>query len=281
MPQTRLANRDQESRWNDLTGRAWADLSDMLDRVLEPFEALLIEEIRPVAGARILDVGCGAGAVTLAAAKLAAPGGSCLGIDISEPLVEAARTRADRLGIPAASFVRGDAQTYPFESGSFDAIVSRFGIMFFDDPEAAFRNLRAAARPGAKLACLAWRSAAENVFMTMAERAAADILPDFPQRDEQGPGQFAFARRDYVEGILEASGWEAVEIRPIDVPCEMRRRDLGTYVTRMGPLGAVFHGLDDKAKAEIAPRIEAAFEPFVDDGMVRFTAACWMITARA
>ncbi len=281
MPETRLANRDQESHWNDLAGRTWADLSDMLDRLLEPFEALLMDEIRPVAGARILDVGCGAGAVTLAAAKLAGPGGSCLGIDISEPLIDAARTRARGLDSAAATFVRGDAQTYPFESSSFDAIVSRFGIMFFDDPAAAFRNLRAAARPGAKLACVAWRSAAENAFMTAAEKAAADILSDFPQRDENAPGQFAFARRERVQGILESSNWHAIAIRPIDVACEMPRRDLASYVTRMGPLGAVFHSLDDKAKAEIAPRIEAAFEPFVDEGVVRFTAACWMMTARA
>jgi SAM-dependent methyltransferase len=281
MPQTRLANGDQGSHWNDLAGRTWADLSDMLDRVLEPLKALLMDEISPVDGARILDVGCGAGAVTLASSKVAGPGGSCLGIDISEPLIDAARARAKGLDSAGATFIRGDAQTYPFVPGSFDAIISRFGIMFFDDPTAAFRNLRAAARPGAKLACLAWRSAAENVFMTTAERAAADIVPDFPQRDERGPGQFAFARRDYVQGILEASGWQAIEIRPIDVTCEMPRRDLGTYVTRMGPLGAVFHSLDHKAKAEIAPRIEAAFEPFIDDGMVRFTAACWMMTARA
>ena len=281
MPKTPLANRDQESHWNDFAGRTWAELSDMLDRLLEPFATLLLQDIAPDDGARILDVGCGAGAVTLAAAKQGGERGSCLGIDISEPLIATARARASRLGVAAAIFARGDGQTYPFEPQSFDAIVSRFGIMFFDDPVAAFRNLRAAARPGARLACVAWRSADENAFMTTAERAARNILPDFPQRDESAPGQFAFARRERVQEILEASGWQDIDIRAIDVPCEMPRRDLGIYVTRMGPLGAVFDTLDQQEKAEIAPRIEAAFEPFVDGERVRFTAACWMMKARA
>lgn len=281
MSKTHLANQDQRSHWNDVAGRTWAELSDMLDRILAPFEPLLIDEIRPVDGARILDIGCGAGAITLAAARLAGPGGRCLGVDIAAPLIETARARASRQGISAASFMQADAQTYSFEAESFDAIVSRFGIMFFDDPVAAFRNLKAAACPTATLACVAWRSAAENAFMTTAEQVAAAAIADFPKRAEDGPGQFAFARRERVLGILEASGWREIAIRPIDAPCEMSRSDVGTYVTRMGPLGAVFQSLEEEAKADIAPRIEAAFQPFVEGDVVRFTAACWMITARA
>jgi SAM-dependent methyltransferase len=281
MLETELANHDQAAHWNDLAGRTWSELREVIDRVLVPFEALLIDEIRPVDGGHILDVGCGAGAVTLAAARLAGPEGSCLGVDISAPLIATARARAGSEGVAAARFQQADAQTYPFDPRSYDAIVSRFGIMFFDDPVAAFRNLKSAARAGAKLACVTWRSAAENAFMTTAERAAAAYLPDFPQRDEAGPGQFAFADRDRVRTILEESGWQPIAIRPIDVPCSMPRRDLRTYATRMGPLGALFSTLDESSKAEVGRRVEAAFEPFVRDDTVRFTAACWMMTARA
>ena len=152
MTQTRTANADQSAKWNDQAGRSWAELSDMLDRLLEPFVPLVLDEVGPVAGLRILDVGCGAGALTLAAAER---GASALGVDISGPLIEAARARAARLGLAEAEFAEADAQEHRFEGPGFDALVSRFGVMFFADPVAAFRNLRSAARPGGKLACLA------------------------------------------------------------------------------------------------------------------------------
>lgn len=281
MLETDLVNQDQAAHWNDVAGRTWAELRDVIDQVLAPFEALLIDEIRPADGGRILDVGCGAGAVTLAAARLAGPEGFCLGADISAPLIEAAWARAGSEGVASARFRQADAQAYPFEPGSFDAIVSRFGVMFFDDPVAAFRNLRSAARTGAKLACVTWRSAAENSFMTTAERAAAPFLPDLPRRDAGGPGQFGLADPEHARAILEESGWQDIALRPVDVPCSMPRRDLWTYVTRMGPVGALFPSLDESKKAEVGRRVEAAFEPFVRDDTVHFTSACWMMTARA
>lgn len=280
MPNVPLANRDQAARWNDQSGRTWTELRNLIDAVLAPCIPLIVHEIGPIDGGRILDVGCGAGALTLATAKRASPNGSCLGVDISAPLVEAAKARAALDNISTASFLEADAQVHPFTPSGFDAIVSRFGVMFFEDPVAAFRNLRRAARPDAKLACMAWRSPAENAFMSAAARAAGD-LPDFPPQNQDGPGQFGFADDAFVRTILQESGWQTIAIRSVDVPCCMSRRDLMTYATRMGPLGAVFPLLDDKTRGELAPKIEAAFDPFVQGEEVNFTAACWMITARA
>lgn len=281
MPNVPLANHDQAARWNDQSGRTWTELRDLIDTVLAPCIPPIVREIGPIDGGRALDVGCGAGALTLATAKLTGPRGSCLGVDISAPLIEAAKARAERDGVSMAGFLEADAQVHPFDAGSFDAIVSRFGVMFFEDPVAAFRNLRRAARPGAKLACMAWRSPAENAFMTAAARAAAAGLPGFPPQTQNGPGQFGFADDAFVRTILQESGWQTIAIRSVDVPCRMPRRDLMTYATRMGPLGAVFPLLDDETKAELAPKIEAAFDPFVQGEEVNFIAACWMITARA
>ena len=143
---------------------------------------------------RVLDVGCGTGSTTLAVARLLGAKGRCTGIDISEPMIAAARARAEREGTPA-SFIRADAQTHAFEPASFDMIISRFGVMFFDDSVRAFANLRRAARDDAELRFIAWRSAAENPFMTTAERAAAPLLPNLPARRPDAPGQFAFADR--------------------------------------------------------------------------------------
>lgn len=278
MPETATANPDQSAKWNDRTGRNWAELGDMLDRLLAPFVPLLLDEIEPIAGRRILDVGCGAAALTLAAAGR---GAHCLGVDISAPLIEAARERADRLGAIAAAFVRADAQTHRFDPQSFDALVSRFGVMFFADPSAAFVNLRSAVRPSGKLACLAWRGGAENDFMTAAERAVEDILPQLPKRIENGPGQFGFADPDRVRALLTEGGWRDAAVRPVDVECSMPQQDLALYAKRMGPVGELLPTLEGDVKAEVERRIEAAFRSWVEGGTARFTAACWMVTATA
>ena len=272
------ADPEQAALWNDRAGRSWAELCDMLDRMLAPFVPLLLDAVGPVDGRAVLDIGCGAGAVTLAAAR---NGARCLGVDISAPLIEAARSRARHLGAASADFVQGDAQTWSFAPAGFDAIVSRFGVMFFADPEAAFRNLHRAARPGARLACLTWRGAADNPFMTAAERAAAPLLPQLPVRAEDAPGQFGFADPDRVRAILAAAGWRDAAVRAADVTCTLSEADLAVYARRMGPVGQLLPTLDDALRGEVEERVDGAFRPFVRDGAARFAAACWMVTAQA
>jgi SAM-dependent methyltransferase len=278
MPNAAIANPDQSAKWNDRTGRTWAELGDLLDRLLAPLVPVVLDRIGPLEGRRILDVGCGAGALTLAAAERGARG---LGADISAPLVEAARARAAGLGTGGAEFVRADAQSHRFEPEAFNAVVSRFGVMFFDDPVAAFRNLRSALRPGGRLACLAWRSPAENEFMTAAQRSAAAILPQMPEPVENGPGQFGFADPGRVRSILTQSGWIDVEIAPADVECRMPESDLRLYARRMGPVADLLPALEDSVRSEVERRVDEAFRPYVKNGEARFVAACWMVTAGA
>ncbi|HEU0133339.1 MAG TPA: class I SAM-dependent methyltransferase [Allosphingosinicella sp.] len=277
MTETTTANPDQAAKWNDRTGRTWAELGDILDRVLEPFVPLLLNEIEPVAGRRILDVGCGAGAVTLAAAGR---GASALGVDISAPLIEAARERAERSGAAGAEFAQADAQAHDFQAGRFEALVSRFGVMFFADPAEAFRNLRSAVRPGGRLAFVAWRSPAENGFMTAAERSVEGVL-QLPERVEGAPGQFGFADSGRVSAILAQSGWTGVEIRPVDVECRMTRDELRLYARRMGPVADLLPALDEARRTDVERRIDAGFKPYLSDGKAQFTAACWKVTASA
>lgn len=277
MSGTAIANAEQAAKWNDRSGRTWAELGDMLDRLLEPFVLLVLREIEPLEGRRILDVGCGAGALALAAAER---GAGALGVDISGPLVEAARARAERIGA-GAEFVQADAQSHRFGPPAFDALVSRFGVMFFDDPTAAFRNLRSAVRAGGKAAFVAWRGPAENSFMTAAERAAADLLPQLPGRVSNGPGQFGFADPEHVRSVLARAGWRDVAIRPVDVECSLPEQDLGLYIRRMGLVADQLPTLDEARRAEVERRIDAAFEPYLSNGEAQFTAACWLVTARA
>ena len=262
-----------QNLWNGPSGRAWVESQELLDQVLEPFEKMLVSAVDAEKPKRVLDVGCGAGATTLAIARSV---GSCTGVDISEPMIERARARAKG----ESTFILADAQTYAFEQGSFDMIVSRFGVMFFDDPVAAFANLRRAAKDGAALRVIVWRSPAENPFMTTAERAGARFF-SLPERKPDEPGQFAFADRDRVQRILEASGWSNVAIEPFDVPCSFPATELVRYTTRMGPVGRALQEADEATRAQVIEALRAAFEPYVHGDDVRFTSACFVVSARA
>lgn len=277
---TSQANSEQAAAWNGIGGRAWVDEQALLDQMLEPFEDLLVAEVAAASPRRVLDVGCGAGGTTLAAARLLGDAGRCIGVDISAPLIDAARLRAEREGI-AVDFIRADAQEHAFEPASYDMLISRMGVMFFDDPVRAFTNLRRAAADGAAMRFIVWRSAAENPFMTTAERAVAPLLPDVALRPPGVPGQFSLADASRVTQILEESRWTAIDMRPIDVDCTLPEKDLTRYATRLGPLGRIFPEMDELTRAKVIEALRAAFKPFVHGDVVRATAACWMIGARA
>lgn len=269
---------DQAALWNGRAGGAWVAAQAPLDTMFQPFEQRLVAAARAASASAVLDVGCGSGATTLALAKALGDDGKCLGIDVSAPLLELARERAARSG-STARFVCADAQRFAFEPATFDLVVSRFGVMFFDDSVAAFVNLRGAVRAGGQLCCFAWRSPAENPFMTTAERAAAPLLPAAPRRQFGGPGQFALADAGHVADILQQAGWADVQCEPVDVTCVFAAADLATYVTRLGPLGQVLATADEALRTQVVEVVLRAFEPYVQGDQVRFTAACWCIRA--
>jgi SAM-dependent methyltransferase len=254
-------------------------MQPLLDQTFAPLETVLVKAVAALSPACVLDVGCGTGATTLAVARQVAPKDGCVGIDISEPMIAAARARAERERLHA-TFICANAQEHAFDPGRVDVVISRFGVMFFDDPVRAFANLRRAGRSGAELRCIAWRSAAENPFMTMAERTAAPLLPNLPPRKPDAPGQFAFANGERVRGILKDSGWTAIDLQRLDVECSFPEQELVRYLTRLGPVGLALQDADDEVRARVIETIRPAFDPFVHGADVRFVAACWMISAR-
>ncbi|NOJ92212.1 methyltransferase domain-containing protein [Corallococcus coralloides] len=280
MDDTRQPEDEQSKLWNGTAGHAWAQNQQVLDAMFKPFEDLLVEAVVAGSASQVLDIGCGTGSTTLAVARRLGAKGRCTGIDISEPMLAAARARADQEGTPAR-FIRADAQRYAFEPASFDRVISRFGVMFFEDPIQAFANLRRAAKHDAELLAIAWRSPSENPFMTTAERAAAPLVPNLPARRPDAPGQFAFADSKRVHRILEESGWAGIDIRPIDVSCTLPEKELVNYLTRFGLLARVLQEVDERTRAQVIETVRAAFEPFVHGAEVRYTAACWKVGARA
>lgn len=270
----------QAGFWNGGAGHAWVEEQDLIDRMFGPIEALLVGAVAPGQALRALDVGCGAGATTLALARRLGPDARCTGIDISAPMVEAARRRAAAAGL-AVDFLRADAQRQPFAPGSTDLVVSRFGVMFFDDPVAAFANLRRGARAGARLRFVAWRGPEENPFMTAAERAARPLLPNLPERVPDEAGQFGFAREERMRAVLGQAGWEDLAFEAVDIACGFPVAGLPGWLGRMGPVGRALEGADPALRRKVLARVRPAFDRFVDTGMVRFTAACWLATGRA
>lgn len=274
------ADQEQAKLWNGPAGRAWVQAQQVLDGMFQPLEDRLLEAVAAAAPRQVLDVGCGTGSTTLAVARLLGKGSQCMGIDISEPMIRLALARAGQQG-SAASFVRADAQTHAFAPAAFDMIVSRLGVMFFGDPVRAFANLREAARPQAALRFIAWRGAAENPFMTAAERAAAPLLPELPARRPGAPGQFAFAEESRMRRILQDSGWTAVDVQPIDVACSLPEKELLHYLSLLGPVGLALQHVDEATRRRVLGTVRAAFDPYVHGTDVRFTAACWIVGARS
>ena len=193
-------------------------------------------------------------------------------------MIAAARARLEREGV-AARFIEADAQTYAFDVAGFDAVISRFGVMFFADPVAAFANLRHAARPGARLRFAAWRGAAENPFMTVAEHAAAPLIAAAFRPG--GPGPFAFAEPGRIETVLRDSGWADIAVKPVDVACRFAGTELTRYLSWMGPVGRALQQADIETRAKVIAMVRPAFDRFVQGDEVCFTAACWMADAHA
>ena len=271
----------QAYQWNAAGGQAWTQMQATLDEMFAPIERFLVDEAvasAPAEDAVVVDIGCGTGATTLAVAEaLGARARSVTGVDVSEPMIAMARERAADRGSPAR-FLCADAATHDFEEAA-DLITSRFGVMFFDDPVAAFTNLRAATRPGAALRAVVWRDASENPFMIQGEQAAAGLL-DLPARPAEGPGQFGMADPARTRAVLETAGWASVDIRAVDFDCSFPEADFERYLGVMGHVGRALAGRPAEDVARVVEAIRPAFDRFVTGGRVTFTAACWVLAAQ-
>jgi len=260
--------------WSGADG--WVRLQATLDAMFARVADLLVDQVDPNAGA-VLDVGCGTGATTLAIARRLGPHARCVGVDISEQMIALARRRARDAPV---EFVVADAGSHRFDPGAFDVIASRFGVMFFEQPERAFANLRAATRGGGTLRAVVWRRPEETPFMTAAEQAADGLLT-LPPRSTEGPGQFAFADRGRVLDVLAAAGWSDVNVEPVDVECAFPAADLDAYLGTMGPVGRALAEHDEAKRARVVEHVRPAFDRFRHGDEVRFTAACWLVAAVA
>jgi SAM-dependent methyltransferase len=277
------ANRDQAEHWNssEQTGR-WVTHQDQFDRMLAPFTAMILGGASLAPGDHVLDVGCGCGATTVDAARAVAPGTST-GIDLSGPMLARARQNAVRSGIANTFFEQGDAQTYLFRP-AFDAVISRFGVMFFADPIAAFANLRTAARRGGRLTFVCWQPLAANEWLTVPGAALAGHLPIPDLGDHAAPGMFSLAEPGRIRSILAGSGWHRISVTPERIPILVGGGTLDDAVTflRTGPIGRrILDGADARTQARAIDSVRAALARHADERGVHLDAAVWLVEAEA
>lgn len=270
---------DMSAYW-DRAGRVWVEQQALLDRMYQPIAKAVVDRADLRAGEAVLDIGCGSGATTFEAAWRVGPEGRAVGADISGALLELARRRAGEQGLEGVDFVHADAQTHDF-GAEFDAIVSRFGVMFFPDPVAAFANLRRALKPDGRLAFVCWRSPEDNPISQVPLEAAAPLLSEVPKFERNAPGRFAFADPERVRAILHEAGWRDLAIEPLDDPTPVTFEELMTMSLRVGPLNPILSNADAALSARVREAVAEALSPYVEEGGARMNSACWLVTARS
>lgn len=266
--------------WNSSSSAAWADHPDRYDLMLRAIGGRVLDAAGLVEGERVLDVGCGAGGMTFEAAERVGPWGRVIGLDVSEPMLAVARRRAgEREGVV---FAAGDAQVHVLDE-VVDVVVSRFGVMFFDDPVAAFTQLRLGVRAGGRLAFACWQSPLANEWVSVPVGAFASVLgaPDLPPPG--GPGPFAFAEPERVREVLDAAGWAQVQVAPCEERVLLggtgRLEDAVAHFAQDG-LGAAMLGKADADQgARALQALRAALQERTTDGLVRLGACAWLVTA--
>jgi SAM-dependent methyltransferase len=276
-------NADQIAYWNGPGGQRWANRQAAQDILLAPVADILINRAGPKAGERILDVGCGSGATTIAFARKVAPSGHVFGVDVSGPMLERARQSAPK-DLPV-EFALADATIYPFVPASIDLLASRFGVMFFADPAKSFANMRKALRPSGRLAFACWREPRENPFFMTPLQAAYKHVPKLPQQGPEDPGPFAFASEARVHRILGEAGFTGIAMEPcalsLDSAIGHGLEGAVQGALDIGPVSRALEGQPAEIRDAAAQSIREALAPFAKGDAVPLPASIWIVTARA
>ena len=278
MSQTPLS---QAECWNGRTGQKWTALQDVWDRTLQPALSALMERAQVRPGERVVDIGCGCGATTLALGQAAGPDGFVLGIDISQVMLERTRERARNHA--NIQLELADAANWPFPAASFDLLFSRLGVMFFDDPIVAFTNLRRALRPGGRLVFMCHRHPRENPYFMVPYSAATPWIPPQPKQAPNTPGPFAFADPIRVQDILGAAGFINVVLEPVDLLLDVSSGGglegaVSTLMT-LGPTGSAADALSEAGRSQLTQALHDALAPYVQGVTVPLTGGMWVATS--
>jgi SAM-dependent methyltransferase len=274
-------NAEQIEYWNQQAGKQWVDANEKLDAMLAPFghAAQEVAALRP--GEGVLDVGCGVGQTTLELARRVGPSGSVLGIDISAPMLARAQERARAAGLANVRFENADAQIHAFTPSGVDVVFSRFGVMFFADPTAAFANLARALRPGGRVSFVCWQAMMENAWMRESLAAVLKHVPPPPPADPYAPGPFAFADAARVRGILERAGLRDVRHEPLTGKLSLGASldEAAAFAVEIGPASRLLRECPEAARVAAIAELRKALEAHATRDGVALGYAAWLVRA--
>lgn len=274
-------NASQIADWNGNAGHHWAAEQERTDQLIRAFGDAALAAAKAQPGEAVLDVGCGCGDTSLSLANSVGATGKVMGVDVSAPMLEVARKRGnDRENL---TFIEADASRAGLP-GPFDLLFSRFGVMFFDDPAAAFRQLHRQMRPNGRLAFVCWQTAANNPWAAIPAQAARAVAGEGPKPDPTAPGPFAFGDKDRVSGILASAGWRNVLFAPFTSPMYLGSspRSAAEGATRIGPASRIAREAGPEKLPAIIDAVEAALTPHTDsNGAVSLPGNTWIVTATA
>jgi SAM-dependent methyltransferase len=274
-------NDEQLKRWNGEDGEHWATQQEQMDRTLEPVIAPLLAFAAPQPGTTVLDVGCGCGATLIELVRAVGPTGKVVGIDISEPMLGRARERLREY--PNTSCRLGDAATAKLDDIQAELIFSRFGVMFFGDPVAAFSNLRNALRPGGRVRFACWRPIQENPWLQVPLHAVYEHVPRMPKPDPEEPGPFSFSDIDRVTRILKSAGFSTPRFEPLEIQMNLAPNgtldDAVGQATNMGPARRALEGHPDSVREAAVEAVRRALTPWVSPNGVKLPASIWLVAA--
>ena len=275
-------NASQIESWDGPGGQHWVAEAERYDRMTRSFGERIIEAAAPGPGEQVLDVGCGNGAVALAVSALVAPGGSVMGLDVSGPMLAYARRRAEQARIASVSFRQGDAQVYPLPRAGFDAVVSRFGVMFFDDPVAAFANIGRALRPGGRIAFTCWRDLIVNDWLMVPAGAALQYVP-MPDLGQPGaPGPFSLADPERVHQVLRDAAFAQIALEEITRPMPMGSSadDVLAFMRGTEMAHVLMTGVDSGTAERAWVAVKAALQAHAEPAGITLAGTAWLVTAR-
>ena len=278
------ANQEQRTYWNDHAGPRWVKLQPRLDAQLQPLGRATMHRAEITPGDSVLDVGCGCGQTSLELAGRVGPQGAVTGIDLSLPMVERASERQQNVFLSNLTFLHGDAQTYEFERGCHDLAFSRFRVMFFEDPVAAFSNIRTALRPQGRLCFVCWQGVDKNEWAKIPLEAAAQHVPLPPPAAPGTPGPFAFADHERVKQLLKTAGFTEVHIESYETQLSMgdatSKEDAAEFALEVGPVATLLRDTDPSLRSRVCEALSTALTPYAKHGGVKLGGAVWIVRAR-
>ena len=283
-PAAAFANIEQAEFWSRLAP-TWLELEDQMEEVGGPPGELAMDRLELQPGQRVIDLGCGSGRTTLELAARVGPGGEVAGVDISAEMLARGRERAARVGTGNVAFVHADVQVHELGEARFDAAYSRFGVMFFADPVAAFANIRRALRPRGVLSFVSWQSVFDNEWMLIPGAAVAQVTGSLPPMPGPGePGPFSLADPGRVRAVLDAAGFGSVTVAPradYVVISEGRIPEVARASVRVGAVREALRDADDDTRQRALAAIEEALRARVQDGQVRASRGVLLVTGSA